>query len=93
MGKLATAIAVTMVIPDAHRGRLQVVRDYQAAMHAVGHTGLGTGSLEGYVNTRVLAEGLARAGRDVSRAICLLAPQAIITQCRRFLTPSSSRGC
>lgn len=68
LGQLAAGIAVTMVIPDPHRGRLQVVRHYQAAMHAVGRTELGTGSLEGCINTRVLAEGLARAGRDVSRA-------------------------
>lgn len=82
-----------MLTPDPHRGHLQVVRDYQGALHAVGHTELGTEILEGYINTRVRAEGLARAGQGVSRAICLLAPQAIITLCRRFLTPSSSRGC
>jgi branched-chain amino acid transport system substrate-binding protein len=68
LGKLATGIAVSMVIPDPHRGRLQVVRDYQAAMQAMGQAELGTGSLEGYINTRVLAEGLVRAGRDVNRA-------------------------
>jgi branched-chain amino acid transport system substrate-binding protein len=68
LGKLASGIAVGMVIPDATRGRLQVVRDYQAAMLAVGKNDFGSGSLEGYINTRVLAEGLQRAGRDVSRA-------------------------
>jgi branched-chain amino acid transport system substrate-binding protein len=68
LGKLATGIAVTMVIPDPYRGRLQVVRDYQTAMQAIGQTEMGSGSLEGYINTRVLAEGLLRAGRDVNRA-------------------------
>lgn len=67
LGKLASGIAVGMVIPDATRGRLQVVRDYQAAMQAMGKNDFGSGSLEGYINTRVLAEGLQRAGRDVSR--------------------------
>jgi branched-chain amino acid transport system substrate-binding protein len=55
------------VIPDPYRGRLQVVRDYQTAMQAIGQTEMGSGSLEGYINTRVLAEGLLRAGRDVNR--------------------------
>jgi branched-chain amino acid transport system substrate-binding protein len=68
LGKLASGIAISMVIPDATRGRLQVVRDYQAAMLANGKNVFDSGSLEGYINTRVLAEGLQRAGRDVSRA-------------------------
>jgi branched-chain amino acid transport system substrate-binding protein len=68
LGKLASGIAIAMVMPDATRGRLQVVRDYQAAMLAVGKNDFGSGSLEGYINTRVLAEGLQRTGRDASRA-------------------------
>jgi branched-chain amino acid transport system substrate-binding protein len=68
LGKTASGIAISMVIPDATRGRLQVVRDYQAAMTAAGKNDFGSGSLEGYINTRVLAEGLQRTGRDVSRA-------------------------
>ena len=45
-----------------------MVRDYQAAMRAKGATEFSQVSLEAYVNTRVLAEGLERAGSDPSRA-------------------------
>jgi branched-chain amino acid transport system substrate-binding protein len=56
------------VFPDPHRARTPVVRDYQAAMQAIGRSDFSSASLEGYINTRILAEGLDRAGRDVTRA-------------------------
>jgi len=37
-------------------------------MRAVGKEDFSLGSLESYINTRVLAEGLERAGRDLTRA-------------------------
>ncbi len=67
LGQAASGIAITMVFPDANRAKLEVVRDYQSAMRAAGKTEFGLGSLESYINTRLLAEGLQRAGRDVSR--------------------------
>ncbi len=48
--------ALSMVVPDAHRAKLQLVRDYQGAMRALGYQDFTQGSLEAYVNTRVLAE-------------------------------------
>lgn len=68
LGDAGSGIAVTMVMPDPNRAKLQVVRDYQAAMRAKGATEFSQVSLEAYVNTRVLAEGLERAGSDPSRA-------------------------
>jgi branched-chain amino acid transport system substrate-binding protein len=68
MGSAANGLAITMVFPDPQRARIQVVRDYQAAMKAMGSTDFAMGSLEAYINTLVLAEGLERAGRDVTRA-------------------------
>jgi branched-chain amino acid transport system substrate-binding protein len=68
LGNAAGGLAITMVFPDPNRARIQVVRDYQAAMKAMGKEDFSLGSLEAYINTRVLAEGLERAGRDVSRA-------------------------
>ena len=44
------------------------MRDYQTAMRAKGRENFTLGSLEAYVNTRVLAEGLERAGADPTRA-------------------------
>ena len=57
-----------MVVPDPNRAKSQVVRDYQAAMRANGKQEFTQGSLEAYVNMRVLAEGLERAGSDPTRA-------------------------
>lgn len=68
LGEEGSGIAVTMVMPDPNRARTQLVRDYQAAMRASGHPDFTLGSLEAYVNMRVLAEGLERAGSDPSRA-------------------------
>lgn len=68
LGDVGSGIAVTMVMPDPNRAKLQVVRDYQAAMRAKGQQDFSLGSLEAYVNMRVLAEGLDRAGADPTRA-------------------------
>ncbi|QNP58380.1 ABC transporter substrate-binding protein [Paenacidovorax monticola] len=68
LGEDGSGLALTMVMPDPNRAKLQVVRDYQAAMRARGQQEFSLGSLEAYVNTRVLAEGLERAGRDPSQA-------------------------
>ena len=68
LGDDGSGIALTMIVPDPHRGRSQLVREYQGAMRAQGHTEFSQGSLEAYVNARVLLEGLERAGKDVTQA-------------------------
>jgi branched-chain amino acid transport system substrate-binding protein len=68
LGAAGTGLALTMVFPDALRPKQAIVRDYQTAMRAVGQSDLSSGSFEGYVNTRVLAEGLERAGRELTRS-------------------------
>lgn len=68
LGKNGRGIALTMVVPAPHQAKLQLVRDYQAAMRASDQQAFSLGSLEAYVNTRVLAEGLERAGRDPTQA-------------------------
>lgn len=68
LGEDASGMALSMVVPDAHRAKLQLVRDYQGAMRALGYQDFTQGSLEAYVNMRVLAEGLERAGSDPTRA-------------------------
>ena len=68
LGAAGSGLALTMVFPDPHKARSQVVRDYQAAMRAIGQQEFSLGSFESYINTRVLAEGLDRAGRDLTRA-------------------------
>ena len=68
LGDAGSGIAITMVVPDPNRAKTQVVRDYQSAMRANGKQEFTQGSLEAYVNMRVLAEGLERAGADPTRA-------------------------
>ena len=68
LGAAGSGLALTMVFPDPYRAKTAVVRDYQTAMRAIGQQEFSQGSLESYINTRVLAEGLERAGRDVTRA-------------------------
>lgn len=68
LGALGSGVALTMVFPDPNRAKTPVVREYQAALRALGQNEFSQGSLEGYINTRVLAEGLERSGKDPSRA-------------------------
>ena len=68
LGAGASGIALGMVLPDPYRARTQLVRDYQAAMRATGQQDFATLSLETYVNARVLAEGLERVGKDITRS-------------------------
>lgn len=68
LGSTAAGVAMTMVFPDPYKGKTQLVRDYQAAMRGIGKDDFSAIGLESYVNTRVLAEGLERAGRDLTRA-------------------------
>ncbi len=68
LGAAGSGLALTMVFPDPYRARLEVVREYQAAMRAIGQQEFSLGSLESYINTQVMAAGLERAGRDVTRA-------------------------
>jgi len=68
LGDAGSGLALTLVMPDPQRARTALVRDYQAAMRARGSEDFTLGSLEAYVNMRVLAEGLERAGADPTRA-------------------------
>lgn len=68
LGSKASGLAISMVLPDAARGTLALVRDYQKAMRTAGQQDFSSTSLEGYVNARVLMEGLERAGKDLTRA-------------------------
>jgi branched-chain amino acid transport system substrate-binding protein len=68
LGNAAAGVAITMVFPDPNRAKVEIVRDYQSAMNAMSRKEYSLGSLESYINTRVMAEALQRAGRDVTRA-------------------------
>lgn len=60
-------IAITHVYPDALQAKHLIVRNYQLAMRAMNQSEFTTGSLEGYISTRLMAEAMQRAGRNVTR--------------------------
>lgn len=68
LGGKASGVALSMVLPDAGRTSVALVREYQRAMRALGFQEFSSRSFEGYVNARVLTDGLERAGRDLTRA-------------------------
>lgn len=67
LGPKVQGFAMTMVYPDANSAKHAIVRDYQAALRAMDAKDFSNGSLEGYINTRIMAEALTRAGRGAGR--------------------------
>jgi branched-chain amino acid transport system substrate-binding protein len=67
LGTQARGMGFAIVVPSPFAGKHEVVRRYHADMTASGWTDWSLPSLEGYINARVMAEGLRRAGKDVTR--------------------------
>ena len=71
--KLATAtrgLALVQVFPDANSQKSVVVRKFQNTMKATGASTAfinSNSSLEGWLNSQIMIEGLKNAGRDVTR--------------------------
>lgn len=63
-----TGVAITQVVPYPSNPTLPLVREYQQAMTAAGHADFSHLSLEGYLNAKVVTEGLRRAGSHPTRA-------------------------
>lgn len=69
LGDAGNGLAMSIVVPNPFRPNSAVVRDYQAAVRAVSPDAIfSLVSLEAYINLRVLAEGLERAGPGPSQA-------------------------
>lgn len=68
LGKDGTGVAITQVVPYPQNASLGIVREYQQAMTAAGFNEFSHLSLEGYINAKVVTEGLRRAGRSPTRA-------------------------
>jgi branched-chain amino acid transport system substrate-binding protein len=64
IGADAVGVVVSQVVPYPWNPAMPVLAEYQAAMKKLGATELSYGSLEGYVSTKVLIEGLKRAGAN-----------------------------
>ncbi|MBX3656816.1 MAG: ABC transporter substrate-binding protein [Ramlibacter sp.] len=69
LGDDATGIALSQVVPLPSNTVVPVVREFQQAWKAAGVTLEPSHlALEGYINARVFAEAVRRAGRTVTRA-------------------------
>ncbi len=69
LGADATGMAISQVVPLPSNVVMPVVREFQAAWKASGATAEPSHlALEGYINARVFAEALQRAGRNPTRA-------------------------
>ena len=68
LGKDATGVTVTQIVPFPNNATMPVVREYQAAATAAGEKEFSHLALEGFINAKVAAEGLRRAGRALTRS-------------------------
>lgn len=64
IGKDAVGVVVSQVVPYPWNSSSPLIVEYQAAMKKIGVADFSYGSLEGYVSTKVLLEGLKRAGNN-----------------------------
>ncbi len=77
LGNDGSGVAISQVVPFPSNAVMPLVRDYQQAMKAAGVNEFSHLSLEGYLNARVVAEGLRRAGRNLTRESLVNALQSI----------------
>jgi ABC-type branched-subunit amino acid transport system substrate-binding protein len=68
LGKEGVGIVVSQVAPFPFAGTTAAVREYQQIMAKAGVKNLSFTSMEGFLNAKVVVEGLRRAGRNLTRA-------------------------
>lgn len=73
LGPLARGLGFSVVVPSPFALRYRLVREYQRDMNAAGSHEYTLPGLEGYVNARVLLEGMRQAGANPSRDSVLAA--------------------
>jgi branched-chain amino acid transport system substrate-binding protein len=67
LGGNGRGIGFAIVVPPPNAPKYEIVRTYQADMRASGWEDFSLPSMEGYINARVMAEGLRRAGPTATR--------------------------
>lgn len=68
LGKDGAGITVTQIVPFPNNGGIALVREYQQAAQAAGEKEFTHLALEGWLNAKVVAEALRRAGRNLTRS-------------------------
>ncbi len=78
LGEDGVGVVVTSVVPFPWSQSLPLAREYRAAMEKAGfQNNVSFLGLESYMNAKVLAEGLRRAGKDLTRTRFLQALEAM----------------
>jgi ABC-type branched-subunit amino acid transport system substrate-binding protein len=77
LGDASRGLGFSIVVPSPFASKHEIVRRYQADMQASGNSEYSLPSLEGYINARVLAEGLRRAGANPTRESVLAGLESI----------------
>lgn len=80
LGKDAAGVAVSQIVPSPFNTTVALVREYRAVATEAGEKEFSHLALEGYVNAKVTAEGLRRAGRALTRTGFMAAMDSL----RRF---------
>jgi branched-chain amino acid transport system substrate-binding protein len=78
LGPLSRGTVISQVVPSPWRTLIPVARDYQRLVQKHGDLALGYGSLEGFIAARVFAEGLRRAGRQLTRDKLVAALESLV---------------
>jgi branched-chain amino acid transport system substrate-binding protein len=79
LGDLARGLGFAIAVPSPFASKYAVVRSYRKDMLASGHQEYSLIGLEGWINARVMAEGLRRAGSNITRQTLLEAIARIDT--------------
>ena len=64
LGKQAAGLAISQIVPIPNGPRVQIVAEYLEAIKALGRGTQSLLGLEGYIEAKVLVEGLKRAGAN-----------------------------
>ncbi len=77
LGSMGRGIGFAITVPPPNAPKYEIVRRYQADMRASGSEEFSLPTLEGYINARVMAEGLRRAGAGATRDSLIAALEKI----------------
>lgn len=77
LGTIGRGVVITQVVPFPTSATMSLAREYRSAMTEAGHAEFTHLSFEGYLNAKILAEGLRRSGRNLTRQAFVSATNAL----------------
>jgi branched-chain amino acid transport system substrate-binding protein len=77
LGSDGVGVVVTSVVPFPWSQAHPLVKEYQAAMQKIGVRDYSFVSFEAYINSKVLAEAMRRAGKNIDRAKLVAAAEGM----------------